>query len=79
MDRLASVEGIRLERHYVYKYCSPTRSSFLSGRLPVRHAYRDPSPAHRVPSLAWPISLAPCSVILILCHTKCTGFNQVGI
>jgi len=28
-------EGIQLERHYVYKYCSPTRSSFLSGRLPI--------------------------------------------
>eukprot|EP01052_Picozoa_sp_SAG31_P065926 SAG31_NODE_24727_length_475_cov_0.960106_1_plen_129_part_10 len=24
-----------LERHYVYEYCSPTRSALLSGRLPV--------------------------------------------
>ena len=28
-------EGIVLERHYVYKYCSPTRSSLMSGRLPT--------------------------------------------
>jgi arylsulfatase A-like enzyme len=35
MAKLAVEEGIRLERHYVYKYCSPTRSAFLSGRLPV--------------------------------------------
>lgn len=28
-------EGVQLEWHYVYKYCSPTRSSFLSGRLPI--------------------------------------------
>ena len=28
-------EGIRLDRHYTYKYCSPTRRSFLSGRFPV--------------------------------------------
>ncbi|EDQ89247.1 uncharacterized protein MONBRDRAFT_8279 [Monosiga brevicollis MX1] len=28
-------EGIILNRHYVYKFCSPTRSSFMSGRLPV--------------------------------------------
>eukprot|EP00038_Savillea_parva_P017529 m.20629 g.20629 ORF g.20629 m.20629 type:complete len:718 (-) comp3812_c0_seq1:251-2404(-) len=34
MDELA-MSGIRLERHYVYKYCSPTRSAFLTGRLPV--------------------------------------------
>jgi len=34
MDGLVK-EGIQLDRHYVYKYCSPTRTSFLSGRLPV--------------------------------------------
>ena len=34
MDALAA-EGIVLERHYVYKYCSPTRSSLMSGRLPT--------------------------------------------
>jgi hypothetical protein len=28
-------EGVILDRHYVYQFCSPTRSSFLSGRLPV--------------------------------------------
>jgi arylsulfatase I/J len=27
-------EGITLDRHYLYVYCSPSRSSFLSGRLP---------------------------------------------
>jgi arylsulfatase A-like enzyme len=30
-----SHEGLRLSRFYVYKYCSPTRRSFLSGRYPV--------------------------------------------
>jgi len=33
LDQLAR-ESVVLERHYVYRYCSPTRSSFLSGRLP---------------------------------------------
>jgi arylsulfatase A-like enzyme len=28
-------EGYRLDRHYVYRYCSPTRRSMLSGRWPV--------------------------------------------
>ena len=28
--------GIVLDRVYVYKYCSPTRSSLMSGRLPTR-------------------------------------------
>lgn len=34
MDRLVA-DGIILDRHYVYKFCSPTRSAFLSGRLPI--------------------------------------------
>ena len=25
---------MKLQRHYVFRYCSPTRGSFLSGRLP---------------------------------------------
>ena len=39
--------GVILDRHYVFKYCSPTRSSFLSGRFPVRVnvANRGPSDA----------------------------------
>eukprot|EP00038_Savillea_parva_P011469 m.197762 g.197762 ORF g.197762 m.197762 type:complete len:512 (+) comp20214_c0_seq1:161-1696(+) len=28
-------DGLRLDRFYVYKYCSPTRRSFLSGRFPI--------------------------------------------
>ena len=27
-------QGIILDRHYAYRYCSPTRRSFLSGRFP---------------------------------------------
>ena len=34
IDALVS-QGRELTRHYVYKFCSPTRSSFVSGRLPV--------------------------------------------
>lgn len=33
MDQLVA-EGLELDRHYTYYYCSPTRSSILSGRLP---------------------------------------------
>ena len=28
-------EGVELSRHYTFKFCSPTRSSLQSGRLPV--------------------------------------------
>lgn len=32
-------EGIELNRHYVYHYCSPSRASLQSGRLPVHVGY----------------------------------------
>ena len=32
-------QGIQLGHHYVFKYCSPTRASFLTGRLPY-HAHQ---------------------------------------
>jgi arylsulfatase I/J len=28
-------EGLELDQHYAYQYCSPSRSSLLSGRLPI--------------------------------------------
>ena len=34
IDKLVK-EGLQLDQHYVYKVCSPTRSSFLSGRVPI--------------------------------------------
>lgn len=35
LDRLAA-EGVRLNRHYVYPTCSPTRVALLTGRNPAR-------------------------------------------
>jgi arylsulfatase A-like enzyme len=35
LDRLAR-EGVRLERHYTYPLCSPTRSGLMTGRNPMR-------------------------------------------
>ena len=34
---MAKDEGILLKQHYVFYWCSPTRRSFLSGRLPLHH------------------------------------------
>ena len=34
---LATQEGVILQQHYVYYWCSPTRRSFLTGRLPLHH------------------------------------------
>ncbi|XP_019856107.1 PREDICTED: arylsulfatase B-like isoform X2 [Amphimedon queenslandica] len=34
IDKLVK-EGLELNQHYVYKFCSPSRSSLISGRLPI--------------------------------------------
>ena len=41
LDRLAR-EGVRLERHYVYPTCSPTRAGLLTGRNPSRFGILSP-------------------------------------
>eukprot|EP01006_Ploeotia_vitrea_P031365 TRINITY_DN63688_c0_g2_i1.p1 TRINITY_DN63688_c0_g2~~TRINITY_DN63688_c0_g2_i1.p1 ORF type:complete len:520 (+),score=55.66 TRINITY_DN63688_c0_g2_i1:23-1582(+) len=42
INRLSSSEGVTLEGHYTYVFCSPTRSSFLSGRLPIHVNEKNP-------------------------------------
>ncbi len=41
LDRLSG-EGVRLERHYVYPTCSPTRAGILTGRNPSRFEISGP-------------------------------------
>eukprot|EP00040_Diaphanoeca_grandis_P001071 m.17406 g.17406 ORF g.17406 m.17406 type:complete len:490 (+) comp11501_c0_seq1:50-1519(+) len=42
MDSLVRNDALLLDRHYAFKYCSPTRRSFLSGRQPT-HSGEDNS------------------------------------
>jgi len=41
MDRLAA-EGVRLNQHYAYPTCSPTRVALISGRFPSRYGVLAP-------------------------------------
>ena len=42
-DSLAKT-GLLLDRHYVYRYCSPSRASFLTGRWPHHVHQWNPPP-----------------------------------
>ena len=44
-DALAS-EGIKLDRHYTYRWCAPTRSALMTGRLPY-HVLQTTDHVHR--------------------------------
>ena len=54
IDALAA-EGMQLDRHYTYKYCSPSRSSLLSGRLPVHVNIYNDDPA--MPGQGVPVNM----------------------
>ena len=41
MDKLAQ-DGIILKRHYTFRWCAPTRSALMTGRLPY-HVYQQGS------------------------------------
>jgi len=66
-------DGALLDRHYVYKYCSPTRSSLLSGRLPI-HVNEDNSPD------PFPGAGIPRNLTIIAKKLKQAGYatHQVG-
>lgn len=39
-------DGLLLDRHYVFRYCSPSRRSFLTGRLPTSITTVQPDGGH---------------------------------
>ena len=51
--------GIELDRMYTFKFCSPSRSSFLSGRLPVHVNIYNDDPAR--PGAGVPIGMTMIS------------------
>eukprot|EP01065_Artemidia_motanka_P003145 TRINITY_DN1149_c0_g1_i1.p1 TRINITY_DN1149_c0_g1~~TRINITY_DN1149_c0_g1_i1.p1 ORF type:complete len:513 (+),score=194.27 TRINITY_DN1149_c0_g1_i1:77-1615(+) len=55
-------EGVELSRHYVFKFCSPTRCSLLSGRLPI-HVNQENS-ATEQPLAGIPLNMTAFPVLL---------------
>jgi arylsulfatase I/J len=50
IDKHFATAGLTLNRHYTYKFCSPTRSSLQSGRLPVHVNTENAEPESLNPS-----------------------------
>lgn len=58
-----SAHGLQLERHYVFRFCSPSRRAFLTGRLPTSLTTIQPDNL----DAKWPTNL--CSDVLPLATT----------
>lgn len=74
-------EGLQLDQHYVYNYCSPSRAAFLSGRLPIHVNDADTSQSCYNPKdLVSGYSGIPRNMTVISAKLKEMGYatHQVG-
>ena len=46
VDKMLAEDALLIERHYSYRFCSPARRSFLSGRLPPHVGQKNTPDAH---------------------------------
>lgn len=67
-------EGIRFTNHHVFKFCSPTRSSFVSGRWPI-HVNQENS-ATRQRYAGVPLNMTTISEKLASVGYKCHHFGK---
>lgn len=53
-------QGIELDRHYAYMFCSPSRSALQSGRNPIHVNTENAAPNVNNPDgVAWPLAASP--------------------
>eukprot|EP00041_Stephanoeca_diplocostata_P018397 m.384793 g.384793 ORF g.384793 m.384793 type:complete len:419 (-) comp21000_c0_seq2:1029-2285(-) len=69
-----AAEGIRFTNHHVFKFCSPTRSSFVSGRWPI-HVNQENS-ATRQRYAGVPLNMTTISEKLAGVGYKCHHFGK---
>ena len=69
MNTLIQNEAIELDRHYVFFYCSPTRSSLMTGRYPM-HVTEDNGLACTV------VGAVPVEMTMIPAKLKSKGYTS---
>ena len=71
MDALVA-DGVELDRHYVFFYCSPSRSSLLTGRMPI-HVTENNGYA------CTPTGPVPVEMTMLPAKLKTVGYTTVQI
>ncbi|XP_065191775.1 arylsulfatase B-like [Sycon ciliatum] len=74
-------EGIELDQHYAYKFCSPSRSSLMSGRLPIHvNILNDPPNVYNPNDTVSGYAAIPRNMTGMAAKLKAAGYatHQVG-
>lgn len=73
MDTMVKT-GLRLDNHYAYRFCSPTRSSLMTGRLPIHVNQRNNA------KWGWTAAAVHPSFTMLPKRLKVAGYvsHQVG-
>jgi arylsulfatase A-like enzyme len=71
-------EGILLEAHYTFQFCSPTRSAFLSGRLPIHVNMEQPTPGSKPGGIDLRMELISQVLKKANYHTHFIGKGHIG-
>jgi arylsulfatase B len=56
--KLLAESGVKLENYYVFRFCSPSRSTFMTGRLPYHIGQQTAMNLNPMPGIACGINLA---------------------
>eukprot|EP01060_Flectonema_neradi_P009096 TRINITY_DN16506_c0_g1_i1.p1 TRINITY_DN16506_c0_g1~~TRINITY_DN16506_c0_g1_i1.p1 ORF type:complete len:511 (+),score=114.92 TRINITY_DN16506_c0_g1_i1:174-1535(+) len=78
LTELVAEEGAIFERFYTFMYCSPTRSSFLSGRFPIHVNQGNPSGVGTVGGIDLRMKLLPEKLKTVGYETAIVGKWHCG-
>ena len=68
MDTLLREDGVEMDRHYAHSICSPSRSSFHSGRLPAHGTYKQCCFSFFFPAVSVLVAFMGCWKVEVAAH-----------
>jgi arylsulfatase B len=69
-------DGVTLTNYYVFRFCSPTRSTFMTGRFPYHHGQQTEMNLNPMPGIACGINLGYSFMPAVL---KRAGYKTLAL